>query len=267
MTQVKLSAEQMDHYKQQGYLVIRNLLNQEDLDPYLQRLDDIITGKVPPADKMLVMKDIMVAKGRVKTSKPQEAIAKLQDFNFDEVLSGYLRNEKILDYVENFCGPNIKTSHNMLINKPPNVDGRHPLHHDLLFFPFRPADKIVATWTALEHVNRQNGCLAVLPGSHLAGELYEHGMPEDAKNINLAYFGVKDLDLDNRVHLEMDPGDVVFFHPLLVHGSGRNKSQGYRRAISSHYASCECVYNENGRQMASIRHYQLVRGQEVEGGL
>lgn len=263
----RLTDEQLQFYKANGYLVIRNLLPDQDIETYLTRLDDIITGKVPAADKMLVMKDIMVAKGRVKTDRPQEAIAKLQDFNFDPVLAGYLTQPDILDYVENFCGPNVKTIHNMLINKPPNVDGRHPLHQDLLYFPFRPADKIVATWTALEHVNRQNGCLAVIPGSHLAGELYEHGMPEDAKNINLAYFGVKDLEVDNRTHLEMDPGDVVFFHPLLIHGSGQNRSQGFRRAISSHYAACECTYNENGRQMAAIRHYQLVRGKEVDGGL
>lgn len=28
-----------------------------------------------------------------------------------------------------------------------------------------------------------------------------------------------------KVFLEMDKGDTVFFHPLLVHGSGVNKTQ------------------------------------------
>jgi ectoine hydroxylase-related dioxygenase (phytanoyl-CoA dioxygenase family) len=27
----------------------------------------------------------------------------------------------------------------------------------------------------------------------------------------------------------MNIGDIVFFHPLLVHGSGENKSSGYRK--------------------------------------
>lgn len=27
----------------------------------------------------------------------------------------------------------------------------------------------------------------------------------------------------------MEKGDTVFFHPLLIHGSGRNKSQGFRK--------------------------------------
>ena len=44
----------------------------------------------------------------------------------------------------------------------------------------------------------------------------------------------------DRVHLEMAPGDTLLFHPLLLHGSGRNRSDGFRRAISVHYAAQGC---------------------------
>lgn len=54
---------------------------------------------------------------------------------------------------------------------------RHPMHQDLHYFPFRPVDKIVCAWTAMEKVNRQNGCLVVLPGTH-TGTLNEHNYPE-----------------------------------------------------------------------------------------
>lgn len=71
------------------------------------------------------------------------------------------------------------------INKPPNVgeSGRHPLHQDLMYFPFRPAERIVCSWTAMEKVNRSNGCLVVLPGSH-KGELLEHGTPQWESGVN-----------------------------------------------------------------------------------
>jgi phytanoyl-CoA hydroxylase len=59
---------------------------------------------------------------------------------------------------------------------------RHPLHQDLYYFPFRPADRIVCSWTAMEKVNRENGCLVVLPGSH-KGELLQHEYPEWEVNI------------------------------------------------------------------------------------
>ena len=87
---------------------------------------------------------------------------------------------QITDYVECFTGPNIMAVHTMLINKPPDPGlktSRHPLHQDLHYFPFRPADRIVCSWTAMEKVNRANGCLVVLPGTH-HGDLKQHDYPE-----------------------------------------------------------------------------------------
>jgi len=148
----------------------------------------------------------------------------------------------------------------MLINKPPNVDGRHPLHQDLLYFPFRPADKIVASWTALEPVTRENGCLVVLPESH-RGELLKHGNP-DWENLNTGYFGVTDVKTDERVHLEMNPGDTVFFHPILIHGSGRNRTQGYRRAISAHYTAVDVEWAWTTPGTFGDRKYRIVSGDQ-----
>lgn len=44
------------------------------------------------------------------------------------------------------------------------------------------------------------------------------------------YHGIQDYEKNNaRVHLVMEKGDTVFFHPLLIHGSGRNRTQGFRK--------------------------------------
>lgn len=62
--------------------------------------------------------------------------------------------------------------------------------------------------------------------------------------MNKFYYGIKDISLENRVHLEMEKGDTVFFHPLLIHGSGTNRTTGFRKAISCHHAASECQYIE-----------------------
>ena len=44
------------------------------------------------------------------------------------------------------------------------------------------------------------------------------------------YHGVQDYDPHSpRVHLEMEAGDTVFFHPILIHGSGTNRTNGFRK--------------------------------------
>jgi phytanoyl-CoA hydroxylase len=97
----------------------------------------------------------------------------------------------------------------------------------------------------MEKIDDQNGCLVVCPGTH-KGQLLEHGYPEWEGKVNKAYYGVKNMDADtNRIHLPMEAGDTVFFHPLLVHGSGWNKTKSnYRKAISGHYASADCHFIE-----------------------
>ncbi|MDJ0869210.1 MAG: phytanoyl-CoA dioxygenase family protein [Myxococcota bacterium] len=263
MTTPAISAEQRRAYDRDGYLLVRGLFTPPELKPWLERLSDIAEERVAPAPGMTVMRDVMVAKGAVEPGTRLEAIAKIQDFHGDPVLFSYAAHPRLLDRVEAFCGPDVKSIHNMLINKPPGVDGRHPLHQDLLYFPFRPADAIVGTWTALEPATRENGCLVVVPGTH-RGELLPHENP-DWEYLNLAYFGVKDVDASARVHLEMEPGDTVLFHPLLVHGSGRNRTSGFRRAISAHYASAGCRYLDGGHPLAGRRPYRLVRGVEHPG--
>jgi phytanoyl-CoA hydroxylase len=146
----------------------------------------------------------------------------------------------------------------MVVTKPPGVDGRHPLHQDLLYFGFRPGDAVVGSWTALEPVTRANGCLAVLPGSH-RGELQPHEYP-DWDYVNAAFVGVRGASAAaERVHVEMEPGDTLLFHSLLIHGSGRNKTSGFRRAISAHYARADAEDHWGGSDKIANRPWLLVR--------
>jgi phytanoyl-CoA hydroxylase len=261
-----LSDADLARYDVDGFVLLRGFFGESDLAGWRARFAAITDGAVTPAPDMTVMRDVMVARGAVSPRSPAAAIQKLQDFHHDPVLWRYATHPDLLDIVERFCGPDLKCIHTMLINKPPDVDGRHPIHQDLLYFPFRPAERIVGTWTALERCTRANGCLVVLPGSHQRG-LLPHELPS-WKHVNAAYFGAKGLAADReRVHLEMEPGDTVFFSPLLLHGSGRNTTDGFRRAISAHFASAACRYLPGGEVARAKRHYKLVRGDEVEAGL
>ena len=58
-----------------------------------------------------------------------------------------------------------------------SLTSRHPMHQDLHYFPFRPEERIVCAWTAMEKVTRANGCLVVVPGTH-KGVLLEHSYPK-----------------------------------------------------------------------------------------
>jgi hypothetical protein len=70
----------LESYWEDGFVVVRGLVERASIDPWLGRLADIVEGRVAPAEGMLVMKDVMVAKGAVSPETKLEAIAKIQDF-------------------------------------------------------------------------------------------------------------------------------------------------------------------------------------------
>ena len=84
-----INDEMLEHYWKHGFVVVPGLIPQEDLQPWLGRLSDIVEGRVAAAKGMLVMRDVMVAKGKVKPGSRMEAIAKIQDFENDPVLDSY----------------------------------------------------------------------------------------------------------------------------------------------------------------------------------
>ncbi|KAM7428027.1 hypothetical protein ABFA07_020926 [Porites harrisoni] len=237
-----LTQEQVDFYNTNGYLVVRSLVPQELLNKYCDRFRQICNGvvKVPG---ITVMRDVTYAKANC--SRGERTVNKLQNFEQDEVLFSYCELPQILKYVACFTGPDIKSVHSMLINKPPDpgtLTSRHPLHQDLHYFPFRPANRMVCSWTAMEKVDKRNGCLVVIPGTHYT-PLLPHQYPKWEGGVNSGYHGIKDYNpTQPLLHLEMNAGDTVFFHPLLIHGSGSNQTKGFRKAISGHYASSHCYY-------------------------
>jgi len=242
-----LTPEQKRQYEVDGFFVVKALVPEKDLDRYRKRFLEISGGSDRPPN-MIVMRDIALAKANPSGKAMGESnITKLQNLQDDEDLFHFCKHPAILPYVCSIVGPNVKSVHTMLINKPADHgfgSSRHPPHQDLWYFPFRPARRIVCAWTAMQKIDKVNGCLFVKPGSH-HGPLYRHEYPRDGV-VNRAYHGIQNQaseeDGKKLLHCEMEAGDTIFFHPLLIHGSGRNNSSGFRKAISCHYAASDCHY-------------------------
>ncbi|KRT82864.1 hypothetical protein AMK59_4125, partial [Oryctes borbonicus] len=231
-----LTDDQRQFYEENGYIIFRNLVSHDSLDEYRKHFIDICQGKTN-AGNLTIMKDFSLMK---TGAKGEFLINKIQDFLYDDVLFKYACDEAVVKIVSNIIGENITAVHSMLINKPPDADkdtSRHPLHQDLHYFPFRPADSICASWTAMERIDQRNGCLFVIPGSH-RDVLYPHIYPENIANN--AYHGVCGFENAPKVDLVMEKGDTAFFHPILLHGSGPNLTNGFRKVISIHFAESNC---------------------------
>lgn len=118
--------------------------------------------------------------------------------------------------------------------KAPGLGTGFPWHQDasFLFGHARRSLEVnggVNVVLALDESNECNGGFAVLSGTHRGGLIDLHGVYDTSAT------GSERFDTSRRRVEPMQPGDALFFHPLLAHGSGPNISARRRRIVTLWY--------------------------------
>jgi ectoine hydroxylase-related dioxygenase (phytanoyl-CoA dioxygenase family) len=155
----------------------------------------------------------------------------------DRRLLDYLLAPQILDLVECIIGPDILLWSSHFISKDPLVGRATPWHEDSAYWMGRldRYDKIVTVWLALDDVDRQNGCMQVIPGSHLyfGSSSYR---PVDT-TVNTFKREITDIDVSQAVPFELRRGECSLHDGRIRHGADPNKSDRRRLGYTMRYLS------------------------------
>ncbi len=117
--------------------------------------------------------------------------------------------------------------HNCVMTKNPRFSSDTGWHQDLRYWSFQSSE-LVSAWLALGHESLENGCLQVVPGSHLqtfaadrydAAKFFRHDHPDN------------ESVLEGRRAVELEPGDVLLFHARLLHAATRNLTDQSKLAV------------------------------------
>lgn len=108
--------------------------------------------------------------------------------------------------------------HNCVMTKAPGFSSVTLWHQDNRYWSFDRQD-LISVWLALGAENKSNGCLRVIPGTH--------HLQADPGRFDAALFLRPDLAenkalISRSQTVELDAGDVLFFHSRLLHAAGRN---------------------------------------------
>lgn len=118
--------------------------------------------------------------------------------------------------------------------KPSGIGSAVPVHQDGTYLATEP-QSVVAFWLSLEPADRTNGCLWVLPGSHVQGVRrrfrhrnggsmdYDQPLPKEFE------------DKEGYVPVEVEKGTLVLLHAAVAHYSEPNTSGHSRHAIVIHF--------------------------------
>jgi ectoine hydroxylase-related dioxygenase (phytanoyl-CoA dioxygenase family) len=155
----------------------------------------------------------------------------------DPELLDFLLSDEVLDVIEPLVGPDIALWSSHFISKDPFTGRATPWHEDSAYWEgrFDSYDRIVTLWLALENPsNRENGCMRVIPGSHLAGGFSENYVATDM-SVQTFHAEIAEVDEDKAVDFELQRGEFSLHDGRIVHGAKPNTSAIRRTGYTMRY--------------------------------
>jgi len=200
-----ISPAQKEHYDTEGYVVLRNLLTREQVDLLREEVMEImgIIGLEPTKLKQTGQYFHGLALDHFVHSKVMRQIA--------STLTG---------------GPSTLYLPFTAV-KTGGGGGRFHFHQDNQYTRFDGPS--VNLWTALSPMTVANGCLQIIPKSHLQGTLDSELSGDGDGHRKVKW------EPDDFSQVLMEPGDCVAFTRLTVHGSGPNNTPEHRVAYALQY--------------------------------
>lgn len=223
MSAFRLNDEQIEFFRENGYLAGIKILNDEQIEILRGELSELI--------------------------KPEQAENPLwYEFNLNEsadksktlfhALGAWRVSATFHDLLWHpaFCVPAaqllngaVRFWHDQLFVKPAHHGGVVAWHQDYSYWTRTAPVAHLTCWVGLDDSTRENGCLHYVPRSHKWNLLPVTGLAGDMNAIQTVLNEKQKQDFQP-IAIELKAGEASFHHPLLVHGSFENFSDKPRRA-------------------------------------
>jgi ectoine hydroxylase-related dioxygenase (phytanoyl-CoA dioxygenase family) len=213
-------------FEENGFLVARGLFSPAEIEEVCDRFEALRAGGPIPGH----FRPRTPAAGR--PTDPLDSHPRvMHPHRIDELSLRVLLDARLRVILEGLLGEEVLAAQSMFYFKPPGARGQ-ALHQDNFYLRVEPGT-CVAAWIACDVIDRANGGLEVVPGTHRM-DLF---CPEEADaEVSFVREYVPPPPGLAAVPVDMAPGDVLFFNGSLVHGSQPNRTADrFRRSFIGHY--------------------------------
>jgi len=237
-----ISKEQIDQYNQEGYTIVENVFSPEELKPILNEFKEIVDNfaeEAFAAGKIVNKhedKNVFRKLASLENDFPGSSVLIHHKGELKPELANLWGSKKLLDIVENWVGKDI-SGHpvwNIRSKTPQTVRMTVPWHQDSAYLK-EGAEKTTqpAAWIPFLDVDKNNGCMQVIPGGHDPSRVLEHKLEKKAGVKDSWYLYIEDKNIPNEkiVTCEMKAGSVLFLHQLIPHRSLENHSENVRWSV------------------------------------
>jgi ectoine hydroxylase-related dioxygenase (phytanoyl-CoA dioxygenase family) len=264
-----LSNKQKQRFEQQGYLVLDELFNQQQINTLKAAAGKIVDDFDPQSTRSVFSTQTESNKNRddyfldsddtIRCFFEEDAFSLDGELQQTKALSinkighalhvlspefAAFSQAKIIAQIAEDLGvvaPEIRQS--MYIFKQPKIGGVIRWHQDATYF-FTTPQSVVTFWFAIEDANIENGCLQV--DKQGADFVLKEQFKRYADNTTelMALENVDWPTQDRALPLEVKAGSLIVFNGALPHFSEANRSNKSRHAFTLHLTSAQAKYDE-----------------------
>lgn len=214
--------EDVNHFDREGYVLVKKLFEKEAMELLINyaKQDQLVAAE---------------ATSRSDAQGGQTVLSLANDLR-DDLYSVVVRSQRVANNMERFLRDEVYHYHHKMMLKEAFIGGAWEWHQDYGYWYDYGClyPSMASCFIAVDPCTRENGCLQVIPGSHHIGRINHVKVGgqtgADPERVAAA------LERLPVVHVEMQPGDGLFFHGNLLHRSDQNTSPNPRWSLI-------CCYN------------------------
>ena len=229
-----LSNEQINQYKEDGYIAPIDVLTKDEAEEVKKEIEYI----------------------EKKWPNEIEGLGRNYVHLISPVLDKVSHNSKILDAVESIIGKDILVCGTTLFIKNPDKKGFVSFHQDAKYIGLEPYNWVTG-WLAVTDANEENGCMRMLKGSHKK-DLKFHDQKFDENNLLTRGQTIENVPINETTPVILKAGQLSLHHPTIIHGSGLNKSKERRIGFA-----IQSYIGTNVDQVLGKIYVQQARGNDI----
>jgi len=222
-TERLLTDEQLQFYREQGYVSGIRMLDERQIAVLKEALSDL-SNSHNQANPLFYEFHSNESKDPAKI-----LFHALGAWRVSQAFHDLLWNAAFTVPASQLLEGRVRFWHDQLFCKPPRQGGGVAWHQDYSYWTRTEPMEHLSCWIGLDDSTRDNGCLQYIPGSHRWSLLPITGLAGDMDAINGA-LTAEQRSKFKPVAVELRAGEAAFHHPLMIHGSYENRTDRPRRA-------------------------------------
>jgi phytanoyl-CoA hydroxylase len=222
-----------NHYTEKGWVILKNFINLKEINEIKLIIEDFIKKRINQSQNPRSI-------NFTDDSKNLKNLNSFHELGDNKEIKKFGNSKRVTEIVKFFLNSDPEYRQSELFAKPARNGLASPDHQDNYYWAVEGSNALTV-WIALDKAEENNGAMHYYDGSHKFG-IFEHegsyakGSSQTIKDKNY-------LSRFKKTQPNLEAGDALIHHCLVVHGSSVNKSNCNRQGWTIQFKDKHAIYN------------------------